>query len=398
MEEKSRSRSLGSCYTDRVAQISEAGEIPPHDTQQASPPTGASGSQVPVRSFAKLNRQLLEDFENYLIALNRSAATRRSYLDSVGRLIEMLGSKNVADLDRGDIRKLQGQLLARGVHANSLELHTAGIRVFSKFIRLLGLTKHDPCLLLSHRKLPSRLPRVLTLEEIDKLIAACETPLERAVIEVLYSTGVRISELVALRVDDITFSEPGVIRVHRGKGDKDRIVLFGRPARAAIEKYLNGRTAGFLFEAPARVGYVTSNRFSWLGRFYVDGVQQTITLGKLDSMSASEVRKMLQDTLAETPGFNPHPAGPYNARSIRLLVNRVAFRAGVRGVHPHAFRRACALHLLEGGADLRVIQDLLGHKFLSTTCRYTPLSAANLKQIHDQCHPHAKETENVEEK
>jgi integrase/recombinase XerD len=352
----------------------------------------------PVRSYAKSNQQLLGAFETYLISLNRSAPTRRSYLDSAGRLIEVLGSKDAADLDRGDIRRLQSQLLAKGVTANSIRLHIGGIRAFSKFRRLAGLTSHDPRVLLSHRKLPSRVPRVLTVEEIERLIAASTTPLEKAVIEVLYSTGVRISELIALRVEDITFSEPGVIRVNRGKGDKDRIVLFGRKATAAIEEYLKGRTTGFLFEAPTRTGEFFGDHGSWYARFYDGGQQRTVRLGKICDLSEMDARAKFDRLKAETLGFHAHPVRPYDARSIRLLLSRLAFRARVAGVHPHCLRRAFATHLLEGGADLRAVQDLLGHVNVTTTMIYTNLSAANLKQVHERCHPHANGDEDGEEK
>ena len=131
---------------------------------------------------------------------------------------------------------------------------------------------------------------------------------------------------MALRVEDITWSEPGVIRVHRGKGDKDRIVLFGKKAAAAMREYLGGRETGFLFEAPERIGCVTSDHGSWCGYFYVDGVQRQITLGKLHSMTGTRFGRCSTETLANKPGFHPHPAGAYNARSIRLLLSRVAFR------------------------------------------------------------------------
>ena len=346
------------------------------------------------RSYTQTNRKLLEAFSMYLISLNRSINTRRAYLDAVGRFIEALGSKDVAEADRGDIRRFQSQLLARGVTANSVRLHIGGIRAFSKFLRLGGVTNVDPTLLLSHRKLPTRVPRILTIKEIERLVAASETPLEAAVIETLYATGMRVSELCRLRIENVDFTNR-VIRVLKSKRDQDRIVLFGRKAAAAIEKYLNDRTTGFLFEAPERIGYVASNRFSWLGRFYVDRVQQQITLGRIDSMSWSEAQQRLRDILAETPGYHPHPARPYDARSIRLLLTRVAFRAKVAGVHPHAFRRAFATHMLERDGNLRAIQDLLGHKSLSTTMIYTNLSASNLKRVYDRCHPHAKRRPNV---
>jgi site-specific recombinase XerD len=357
----------------------------------ATIPAEQSDSSVPVRSFAQKNLYLVEDFERYLIALGRSSATRRAYLDAVGRLVEVLGSKDAAELDRGDVRRLQSELLAKGLTANSIRVHVAGVRVFARFLRLAGLTIHDPTLLLTHRKLPSRVPRVLTVEEVERLIAACEAPLEKAVVEVLYATGVRVSELVALRVDDITFSAPGVIRVHRGKGDKDRIVLFGSRADAAIKAYLGDRRTGFLFEPPARLGCVTRNRYSsWSGLFYVDGVQRSITLGKIDSMTESEARQELDRILAKTPGFHTHPAGPYDPRSIRLLLARLASRARVAGVHPHSLRRAVATHMLESGADLRAIQELLGHENVSSTAIYTNLSVSKVSEVYKSCHPHAE--------
>ena len=202
---------------------------------------------------------------------------------------------------------------------------------------------------------------------------------KRAIIEVLYATGVRISELIALRVEDITFSEPGVIRVDRGKGDKDRNVCFGKPAAAAMREYLDGRETGFLFEAPARVGEFFARWRSWYARFYDDAVQREVRLGKVRDLSETEARAKFETLKAETPGFRPHPARPYDARSIRLLLNRLAFRAHVAGVHPHAFRRADATHMLENGADLRAVQELLGHVNVTTTMIYTNLSASNLK-------------------
>jgi len=351
-----------------------------------------------VRSHVESNRELAEAFERYLISRGFSAPTLRAYMDSVNRYVEMLHSTSVVDATRREIREFQAGLLKRGLSSNSLRSHTIALRQFHKFISLSGLTKQDPTLLLSPRKLPGRIPRFLTVEEVDKLLAACETPVERAVVEVMYSTGVRLSELVSLRVEDITFSSPGVIRVIRGKGNKDRNVLFGSKADAAIRAYLGDRKTGFLFEAPARIGYVTRNRFSWLGRFYTDSIQLTITLGRLDGMSKSEAQRKLQDVLAKTPGFCSHPARPYDKRSIRLLLQRLAHRAKVAGVHPHALRRSFATHLLQGGADIRIVQELLGHVNLSTTMLYTRLSIDDLKATHTRSHPRAKEDEHGEEK
>jgi integrase/recombinase XerC len=232
------------------------------------------------------------------------------------------------------------------------------------------------------------------VKEVETLLAACKTPLETAVVEVMYATGVRVSELVSLRVEDITFSSPGVIRVISGKGNKDRIVMFGTKADAAIKAYLGDRRTGFLFEAPARVGELKRSPWgdcSWQGSYYDNGVQREVRLGKVRDMSEAEARQKLDQILAETPGFTAHPARKYNSRSIRLLLQRLSHRAKVPGVHPHSLRRAFATHLLEGGADLRYVQELLGHANITTTVLYTRFSNDDLKKIHTRCHPHGDE-------
>lgn len=291
---------------------------------------------VPVESFTDRNRDLAAAFERYCIARGLSPKTRRSYRDTLGRLLNMLESRSVLSVCRADIRELQTRLLERGLSPNSLLIHTAAIRGFYKFLRIAGLVRIDPCARLDVRRVPRRLPRVLTVEEVERLIAACKTPFERAVVEVLYATAVRVSELVKIRLEDVTFNsglDSGTIRVNKGKGGKDRLVLFGSHAGAAMIAYAGERSDGFLFE---------------------------------------------------------HHGKAYTAGRIYILLNVIAKRAGVSGVHPHAFRRAAATHMLQHGADLRAVQELLGHECLSTTQLYTNLQCADLQRVHDRCHPHAR--------
>ena len=156
----------------------------------------------------------------------------------------------MVDAERREIREFQDCLLKRGLSANSLRLHTIALRGFHKFIRLRDSQSTIPrCFSLPGSS--RAIPRFLTVKEVDKLLSACETPLERAVVEVMYSTGVRISELVSIRIEDITFSSPGVIRIVRGKGNKDR--MSSSAARRMLRSGISRRSQnGFLFEAPAR--------------------------------------------------------------------------------------------------------------------------------------------------
>ncbi len=349
---------------------------------------------VPVKSYARANQELAAAFDRYLQIRGFRPSTQASYGKSVVRLIESVGSTSIVGADRLELRKFLGELLDRGLDSNTIRRHTASLRCFFRFLQLSGLTQRDPTLTLPHRRLPGRLPRVLTLKEIELLIAAGNSPLETAVAEFLYSTGVRVSELVAMRLEDVNFAT-GVARVKKGKGGKDRIVLFGRKADAALRRMIEWRPpkAGFLFEVPTAVGEMFIRDGSWCGRFYDKSMntrQRTVRLGRVSDLPTHpQARRVFDRILAATPTYKPLPARPYTAKRVRDIVSRMGTRAGIGRVHPHALRRAFASHMLEGGADLRAIQDLLGHEKVTTTVLYTSLSATNLKEVHTRCHPMA---------
>ena len=212
----------------------------------------ATSQQTPIRSYAEANRELMEAFCRYLLARGQAAPTIRSYRDSVTRLVESLGSESIVGVERSEIRVLLAKLYGKGLAENSIRLHTAALRNFYKYLRLTGLTKHDPTLLLAQRKLPGRLPIVLTMPQVEALIGTAHDPFERAVPEVLYATGVRVSELVQLRIENIDFAEH-VILVKKGKGGKDRHVLFGALAAKALQEYLAWRQRAIARDAIARL-------------------------------------------------------------------------------------------------------------------------------------------------
>ena len=342
-----------------------------------------------ARSFARANQELAAAFDRYLEARGFKPASRESYGKSVQGMVSFLHAKSVAEADRSVIRDFLGKLYARGLDANTIRRHTAGLRCFFKFVQLTRLTRHDPTAMLSHRKLPGRLQRVLTSNEVDSLVAAAKTPLESAVVEWLYGAGVRVSELVAMQLADVDFAS-GVARVHKGKGGKDRIVLFGSKADAAIRRMIEWRPpqTGLLFEARPQNGHLRIVSGAWYGCAYLDAIQREIRIGPVSALpTRADARRVFDRILAVTSGYKPKPARRYTARAIRLIVANMGVRAGIGKVYPHALRRAMATHMLEHGADLRAIQDLLGHERITTTALYTSLSAANLKAIHTRCHP-----------
>ena len=352
---------------------------------------------VPIRSFAKSNQELAAAYDRYLLARGFTSSTRRSYRSSVLEFVASLDSTSAVQADHLEIRQFLGELMDRGVGSVTIQRHTASLRCFFRFLQLGGLRRNDPTLLLPHRKIPTRLPRVLTIDEVDRLIAAAKNPLEAAIVEFFYSTGVRVSELVAMRLEDVNFAT-GVARVKNGKGGKDRIVLFGRKADAALRRMIKWRPpkAGFLFEAPSRLGHMLVHNGSWYGAFYDKSLNtnsrhfRQVRLGRVSDLPTHpQARQVFDRILAASPSYKPRPARPYAAGVIERMVRRIGIRAGIGHVHPHALRRAFASHMLDRGADLRAIQDLLGHESVKTTQKYTWLSDAKLKEVHTRCHPTA---------
>jgi site-specific recombinase XerD len=344
-----------------------------------------------VQSYANGNRALAAGYRDYVVCRGFSPQTVRTYCDTIDRFVEALGSASALESDRPAIRKFLSSLLGRGASANTVRKHTCALRSFFKFLQMTRLTRHDPTLMLSQRKLPRKIPRVLTITEIARLIAAAKTPVEAAVAEFLYATGVRVSELIAVRLENIDFAQdPCIAHVKKGKGGKDRTVLFGPPAHAAVKKMIDWRPPqkGFLFEARSHEGTVHAQSGAWYGTFYDQAIQRTIRIGAVsDIPSRDQARQVFDAILAVTPGYRPKPPRPYTDRAIRLMIARMGVRASIGKVYPHSLRRAFSCHMLEDGADLRVIQELLGHARVTTTALYTSLSAMNLKEIHKRCHP-----------
>lgn len=358
---------------------------------------------VLVRSHAENNRFLVSRFQVYLQSRGRSENTQRKYLESLTQLVAFLGSRDVLDLDRSTIRQIMTKWYGKGLHPNSVRLHIGAFRAFFKYLRVTGLAHHDPTLLMSHPKVPKRVPIVLTIDEVRRLIAAARDPFELAVVEVMYATGCRVSELCNLRTEDIMCSdtdEPSSIRIKNGKGGKDRRVYFGIPAAKAIHELQRWRPSkhGYLFEAPPRTGVIfhhpsknPGKKGYWHAELYLNRVQREISLGRVEDLpTEADAHAALGRFLRHRSDYHPLPSRPYQPFAIRGVLKRLAERAGIPKVHPHALRRAFASHLLAHGGDIRAVQELLGHTNISTTMRYTVLDPGDLRKAYEKAHPHAK--------
>ncbi len=289
-------------------------------------------------------RTVLNDFLAYLKQeRGYSEHTVRSYQVDLTQFfdfcVDRLGGKPISSITREDVRDFLGALLRYGYTGKSTARKLSSLKSFFRYLVNTGRITRNPAADIKGPKSEKVLPPLLTVEQITQALEPIDDSVtalrDAAIVETIYGSGLRASELVGLNTGDIDFQNE-TIRV-RGKGGKERILPLGRGERLAIERYLARR--GFK-EEPA----VFLNR---------QGKRLT-------------------------------------TRSIQKIVRRALSRiAGVTATHPHALRHAFATHLLERGADLRAVQELLGHSSLASTQIYTHLTVERLRRIYDRAHPRA---------
>ena len=311
-------------------------------------------------------KEHLEAFLEHL-ALNENASdhTVRAYESDLGQFLTFLatatGRRRVdvtpQDLDRARVREFLGDLHRRGNSRASAARKLAAIRAFGRFLRREGVVDADPAALVGTPKREQRLPAHLGEAEMGRLLempdaSAALGRRDRAILELFYASGLRLSELVGLNVDSLNLSGR-VVRV-LGKGRKERIVPFNRSAEEALRAWLKD------WEALSLAG------------------------GSGDRGIGRSGRK------PAIPLFLNYKGQRLSTRSVDRLVRKYVAQCSTRfGISPHALRHSFATHLLERGADLRAIQELLGHARLSTTQRYTHLNAAQLIETYRKSHPKA---------
>jgi len=289
-------------------------------------------------------KRYIQKFTNYLeIEKNYSKYTIKGYNSDLLGLAEFLEDKDPGKVSHLDLRRFLAELKAKKCSKRTVARKLAAIRSFFKFLFREKMVKKNPADSVFTPKADKRLPRFLDPEKTIKLITA---PVkdnifgyrDRAILEMLYSTGIRVSELVGIDLVNIDFVS-GVVKV-RGKGKKERIVLLGKEASSAARTYLNKKNDA---------GIKTT------GGFFLN-----------------KHGKRLSD------------------RSVRRLVNKYVRLSCIEDkVSPHSLRHSFATHMLNNGADLRSIQELLGHRNLSTTQIYTHLGTNRIKEIYRKAHPRA---------
>jgi integrase/recombinase XerC len=300
-----------------------------------------------------VNPQIQKEIRKFLESLrgerNASAHTLRAYRNELARFAEYLGPElRWKDVDHVAIRGFLSHLHGRGLSKVSVARALAAVRSLYKWLAREGVVQQNPAKLVATPRLPKKLPRVPTAEEINGLLngampeSASFPERERAIFELLYGCGLRNSELVGIELGDIEEAN-GVILV-RGKGKKQRYVPLEGAAAEALQAYRSRR-------------------------------QQLL------NASGKSTRRL----------FINQRGGPLTTRSVGRIIKQIAVEKGLPAdIHPHTLRHAFGTHMLSEGADLRAIQELLGHERLSTTQKYTQLSIGHVMEVYDRTHPRAK--------
>jgi integrase/recombinase XerC len=316
-------------------------------------------------------KQIVERFIRYLrYERNASPCTIREYRRDLTQFFRFLtppGEKTLPleEIDHKVIREYVSSMYDQNLERSSIARRLASLRTFFKFCMREGLAKQNPARLVSSPRLPKRVPRVLSAEEMNAFLDNLASPpsrraggepssakqreeeklilkRDRAILELLYGSGLRVSELVGL--DLVHIDRCGQMVRVLGKGRKERLVPYGNKAKEALDNY-----------GPVREEIVARSEEPDPEAFFLNGRGHRLTPG-----------------------------------SVRTLVKKYAQLSNVNwDLHPHSLRHAFATHLLADGADLRAIQELLGHVSLSTTQRYTQASIEQLMAVYDKSHPHA---------
>jgi integrase/recombinase XerC len=299
----------------------------------------------------KPRTSLEEGVSHFLRSLrerNASVHTIKAYTRDLENFAAYLGSRKWRDIDHITIRGFLSQLYQKGLSKTSVARSLAAVRSLYKWLAQEGTVEQNPAALVSTPKLPKKLPRVPTLEEMNSVLDAGMPEIasfperDRLILELLYGCGIRNSELVGIDLEHVRRSEEAILI--RGKGKKQRFVLFGDAVESALQAYLPQR--------------------------------QKVLAETGRSISALLINRR---------------GGRLTTRSVGRIIKRIVVAKGLSpDVHPHTLRHAFGTHMLEEGADLRAIQEMLGHERLSTTQRYTQLSMKHLLSVYEQTHPRAK--------
>lgn len=303
-------------------------------------------------SINKDSKQDLEDFKSYIIAeKNFSSHTAKAYCSDILSFLVWMDKQSCEDVNFSRVREYLHFIQKFNYKKTTVARKIASLRTFYKYLYRERKVDSNPAMNLTNPKRPKSLPKFLTPDEVEQILnnTKIETPAgyrNRTILELLWATGMRISELSGLNFGDLNL-EHNEIRVF-GKGSKERIILVTDRAKNFLERYIESARALIPKGFPA------------------------------------------PDTSENSPVFINNTGYRLQTRTVRNVINEVVEKINLpKHVTPHVFRHSFATHLIENGADLRVVQELLGHASISNTQIYTHVSTQHLKDVYNEAHPRA---------
>jgi site-specific recombinase XerD len=345
------------------------------------------------------NAKLLADFEKDLIVVGRSPHTVHAYRFAIEDFFKFTLGLDIHQATHKDIREWLHWLTVQGSSSGTISQRKNALGAFFLFLMRVNEIKDTPTRLVANRKVVRKIPHVISVADVDKLISATKNIRDTAILEVMYATGCRVSEITGMLIENIDLDDRSVMV--RGKGEKDRMVPLTKRATDTLRIYFEGRTKGFAFicNPTVQFGGVSRDKWgTWRGywRETIEGGKRkmfSVRLGDYELPSKEAAEEALNRHLAKMP-LSPVARSnkAIDAHTIRSILDAAARRAGLPyHVHPHMMRHCCATHLLDGGMDIRLIQTLLGHENIQTTQIYTHVAMRRLREAHQACHPHGGE-------
>jgi integrase/recombinase XerD len=352
-----------------------------------------------MRSHTAFNQKLVRRWDQWMVVQHYSVGTKYVYKQTLRLFVNFLGDKSITDVIHLDIRRFLLRLSEEGVSLICARKHLVSLRRFYDFLNLGGLVNYVAPRLVAIRQTAHKIPPHLSEEEIRGLISVAQTLRERALVECFYSTGCRITELRCMKIQDVDLNARNA-RI-TGKYGKTRVVLLTDSAAKALRSYIADRKIGYVFQQDYRVqtGTFAKSSGAWVARWR-DHANQTPGytytrkyLGSCALVSRERAKAKFDELVAGVCLARPKRNAPLTSTSVGNILRRLARRAGMKRATAHMLRHSFATHLYENGADLMVIQTLLGHVEMQTTAHYARSSAFKLIETFDRCHPFGSQHE-----